>query len=82
MATTKPDVKYVQIEQVRFWADARGEIHIKSDDPDAGADFHTTLSNKETSKRYHPTFYAKLARLLTQHGKTVPGWADDRASEA
>lgn len=76
MATTKPNVKYVQIERVQFWADDRGEIHITSDDPDAKDTFHTTLSNNETSKRYHPTFYAKLARLLTQHGKTVPGWAD------
>jgi hypothetical protein len=79
MATTKPNVKYVQIEQVQFWSDDRGEIHITSDDPDAKDTFHTTISNKETSKRYHPTFYAKLAQLLTQYGKTVPGW--ERSAE-
>ncbi|MBA2472970.1 MAG: hypothetical protein H0V41_12310 [Pseudonocardiales bacterium] len=28
MATTKPNVKHVQIERVQFWADDRGEIHI------------------------------------------------------
>jgi hypothetical protein len=31
------------------------------------------ISNREPSKRYHPTFYRQLAPLLTQHGKTVPG---------
>ncbi|MGH3811803.1 MAG: hypothetical protein ACRDUV_05025 [Pseudonocardiaceae bacterium] len=54
----------------------RGEIHITSDNPDAKDTFHTTLSNNEQSKRYHPTFYAQLARLLTEFGKSVPGWAD------
>jgi hypothetical protein len=43
MATTKPNVKYVQIERVQFWADDRGEIHITSDDPDA-KDHYTRLS--------------------------------------
>jgi hypothetical protein len=76
MATTKPNVKYVEIERVQFWADDRGEIHITSDDPDAKETFHTTLSNNKQSKRYHPSFYAKLARLLTQFGKSVPGWPD------
>jgi hypothetical protein len=76
MATTKPDVQYVQIERVQFWADKEnGDIHITTDDPDAKEIFkHTTISNRETSKRYHPTFYRQLATLLTQHGKTVPGW--------
>jgi hypothetical protein len=76
MATTKPHVKYVQIERVQFWADDRGEIHITSDDPDAKDTFHTTVSNNENSKRYHPTFYAQLARMLTQFDKSVPGWAE------
>ena len=75
MATSKPNVKYVQIERVQFWADDRGEIHITSDDPDAKDTFHTTVSNNERSKRYHPTFYAQLARRLTQFDKSVPGWA-------
>lgn len=51
MATSKPNVKYVQIERVQFWADDRGEIHITSDDPDAKDTFHTTVSNNERSKR-------------------------------
>lgn len=52
MATTKAGVQYVQIERVQFWADPQGEIHITTDDPDAKEFFkHTTISNKETSKR-------------------------------
>ncbi|MGQ0778460.1 MAG: hypothetical protein ACT4NY_29300 [Pseudonocardiales bacterium] len=36
MATTKPDVQYMQIERVQFWADTEsGDIHITTDDPDA-----------------------------------------------
>ncbi|MDQ2880263.1 MAG: hypothetical protein M3Y48_03130 [Actinomycetota bacterium] len=81
MAITKPHVKYVQIERVQFWADDRGEIHITSDDPDAKQRFHTTLSNNELSKCYHPTFYAQLARLLTEFGKPVPGWTDAAESQ-
>jgi hypothetical protein len=34
VATTKPDVKYVQIERVQFWADDDGEIHIATDEPE------------------------------------------------
>ncbi len=83
MASTKADVQYVQIERVQFWADKEtGDIHITTDDPDAKEVFkHTTISNKETSKRYHPTFYRQLAQLLTQHGKTVPGWEADSPTE-
>lgn len=75
MASTKPDVKYVQIERVQFWADADGDIHITTDDPDAKEIFkHTTISNREGSKRSHPTFYRQLATILVQNGKDVPGW--------
>lgn len=83
MATTKTNVQYVQIERVQFWADKdSGDIHITTDDPDAKEVFkHTTISNKETSKRYHPTFYRQLAQLLKQHGKNVPGWAENGPAE-
>ncbi|PZS39151.1 MAG: hypothetical protein DLM62_09845 [Pseudonocardiales bacterium] len=79
MATTKADVQYVQIERVQFWADKDiGDIHITTDDPDAKEVFkYTTISNKETSKRFHPTFYRQLALLLMRYGKTVPGWAEE-----
>ncbi len=78
MATTKPDVKYVQIERVQFWADDDGEIHIATDDPDAREVLrHTTISNRKDSARYHRTFYRDLARLLVANGKDVPGWTED-----
>lgn len=70
--------EYVQLDRVQFWADKDGDIHITTDDPVAAGIFkHTTISNREGSVRYHRTFYRDLARLLTKHGKTVPGWTDD-----
>ena len=30
--------------------------------------FHTTVSNKPYSKRYHPNLYKKLESLLKKHG--------------
>ncbi|WP_324651619.1 hypothetical protein [Georgenia sp. H159] len=67
-------MKYVELERVQIWADANGDIHLSSDDPDAKDFLHTTINNKPTSKRYHPTMYRQFARLLTMHGKVIPGW--------
>jgi hypothetical protein len=59
-----------------------GDIQVTTDDPDLRDTFkHTVISNRESSKRYHPTFYRRLAALLTQHGKTVPDWEGDAAAK-
>lgn len=77
MAYTKDDVQYVRLQDVHLWADKEGTIHITSDDPDVKDNFHTYISNNEKSKRYHPTAYRQLARILTRFGKHVPGWHDE-----
>lgn len=75
MARTKANVKYVELERVQIWADADGSVHLSSDDSHAKNFLHTTINNKPTSKRYHPTMYRQFVRLLTMHGQVIPGWA-------
>jgi hypothetical protein len=54
---------------VGVWYDAdQGHIHITL--PNSGW-FHTTVNDKEGSKRGHPNLYGKLARALKEAG--VPG---------
>lgn len=73
MATTNDGIKSVRLENVQIWAADDGNIHLTSDDPDA-KNLHTYVTNNPTSKRYHPSAYRQLARILTKFGKTVPGW--------
>jgi hypothetical protein len=80
MATTKDNVRYVQLEKVQIWAADDGTIHITSDDPDVKDFFHTYINNNPKSKRYHPAAYRQLARILTMFGKEVPGWDPSSAT--
>lgn len=75
MATTRPDIKTVKIENLNIWCDDTGNIHLTTDDPDARDLLKNTyLSNNPKSKRYHPTAYAQFAGVLRRFGKIVPDW--------
>jgi hypothetical protein len=78
MAITKDNVKYVRVEGVEIWASPDGNIQLRADDPDEQTKklFWMTYSPKEGVNHHEPT-YRKLAQILVNHGKTVPGWTDD-----
>lgn len=80
MVTTRDGIKSIKLDSLNIWADADGSIHLTTDDKDVKSNFHTYLSNKPNSKRYHPSAFAQLARILRQFGKEVPGWVDDETS--
>lgn len=81
MASTKPDIKSVKIENLNIWADANGMIHLTTDDPDVRDVFKNTyVSNNPDHLRYHPALYARLARILSNFGKDVPDWEDEPAA--
>lgn len=77
MATTKSNVKYVKIDSLNLWANKDGVIHLTTNDPDVKDGFHTYISNNPNSKRYHPSAYKQLARILRRFDKDVPGWEDE-----
>lgn len=74
MASTRDGIRSVKIDSLNLWADDKGTIHLTTNDRDVKSNFHTYISNNPNSERYHPTAYRQLARILTQFGKTVPGW--------
>lgn len=82
MASTKPNIKPVKIENLSIWADPNGRIHMTTSDPDVRDDFkHMDVSNNpDHHLRYHPVLYARLARILRRFGKDVPGWEDESAA--
>ncbi|WP_027944974.1 hypothetical protein [Amycolatopsis taiwanensis] len=80
MASTKPNIRSVKIDSLNLWADDAGTIHMTTDDRDVKDGFHTYISNNPKSKRYHPSAYAQLARILRSFGKDVPGWEDGPAA--
>lgn len=77
MASTRDGIRSVKIDSLNLWADDNGTIHLTTDDTDVKSNFHTYISNNPNSRRYHPTAFRQLARILTQFGKTVPGYDPD-----
>jgi hypothetical protein len=80
LASTRDGIKSVKIDSLNLWADESGTIHLTTDDRDVKSNFHAYISNNPNSKRYHPTAYAQLARILRQFDKEVPGWVDEAAT--
>lgn len=82
MARTRDHIRSVKIDSLNLWVDDAGTIHMTTDDKDVKSHFHAFISNNPRSKRYHPTAFRQLARILTQFGKKVPGYdpASDRQS--
>lgn len=61
--------KYVRVE-VEFWYDKDGTIHLVYDEGKGeGEFFHTTINDKNDSKRGHPNLYNHLKAVLNKHGK-------------
>ena len=50
------------------WAakDDSGAIHIHLTGPD---NFHTTVTNRQRSERYHRTLFRNMRRMLKKHGR-------------
>lgn len=56
------------------WYDAKsGTIHLTLPNSDW---FHTTVNNKDGSKRCHENLYKKLAQALKEAGAPYPDLAD------
>lgn len=69
MAYTSDKGKYVRIE-VEFWYDKDGTIHIVyNDGKEKGQFFHTTVNDRDDSKRGHPNLYNHLKDVLEYNGK-------------
>lgn len=80
MASTKPNIKSVKLDSLSLWLGDDGNIHLTTDDADVrDVGFHTYISNNPSSKRYHPSAFNQLARILQKFGKDVPGWEDPKA---
>jgi hypothetical protein len=77
VASTRDGIRSVKIDSLNLWAADDGTIHLTTDDPDVKDGFHTYINNNPRSKRYHPSAYAQLARILLRYGKTVPGYDPD-----
>ncbi len=55
--------------QIGIWLAEDGQIHIASNDAE---NFHTTVNNKNGSKRCHENLYLKLSRVLAEAGAPYP----------
>ncbi|THF83726.1 hypothetical protein [Cohnella fermenti] len=69
MAIVSEKGKYVRID-VEFWLDKDGSIHLVYDDGKGpGEFFHTTVNDREVSKRGHPNLFNHLKTVLQKHDK-------------
>ena len=53
--------------EIGIWLDERGAIHLAATDPEVKRlvkHFHTTVENRDGSKRCHKNLYAKLESVL------------------
>lgn len=64
--------KYVRMT-IEFWWSDDGHIHIASN---FHPKFHTTVNDKEGSKRRHQNLYSKLRDILKEHNRW-PNRADE-----
>lgn len=59
--------KTVYIEKLGVWYDeGQRQIHLSIP---GHKTFHTTVSNRPESKRYHPNLFKKLKALLVEAGR-------------
>ena len=56
-----------------WWQLDDEEIHITSSDSGT-PNFHTTVNDKDGSKRCHKNLFMKLAQVLEAAGKDFPGY--------
>lgn len=69
MAFVSEEGKYVRID-IEFWYDKDGQIHIVYDDgKEEGEYFHTTVNDRNNSKRFHKNLYKHLQTVLKKNGK-------------
>lgn len=60
--------KYVRVAIDVWYHEDDDSIHIT-----CGHDFHTNITNKEGSKRYHDYLYNMFKSILEQYGKYPKG---------
>lgn len=63
---TRQGTKYVRFTVDVWFQEDDGHIHITA--PDIPY-FHTTVNDNPNSKRHHRNLFAKLSRVLKDHGK-------------